>query len=248
MTKKIKIGIVDQTPSNTNIQKNYNTILNYIENNQDLDLLCFSELYLVSKLEIEESIYIEKLKLLLDKLQIKINKYQICLSVGGIYIYENNKYIAQFILRPFEDIIIYKKSHLGTNESKIYIAGSEIKVFKYKNFKIGIQICIETHIPDISRVQKERGAEIIIAPFKTPHERNKRIKFWKKYILARAYDYNLAFICNNYSGGIMVVNGKGEILLNSSKINNIYTVELDKSKDWEGKIDYLKYRREELYT
>lgn len=51
--------------------------------------------------------------------------------------------------------------HLGKNEASKYKAGSCIETFEYRGFTFGIQLCIDTHIPEMTLVQKLKGGEII---------------------------------------------------------------------------------------
>ncbi|MDK2941145.1 MAG: omega-amidase, partial [Acetobacterium sp.] len=141
----------------------------------------------------------------------------------------------------------YCKVHLGKNERKIFSAGNKIDVFKFKEYTFGIQICLDTHIMDMSIMQKEQGAEIIIAPFKTPYDSQKRAKNWSKYMLARAYECNFCMICSNYYGGIQIVNGNGICVKENLKNNSFLVYTVSQENDFNKKIDYFSYRKPELY-
>ncbi|AWW25857.1 nitrilase-related carbon-nitrogen hydrolase [Acetobacterium carbinolicum] len=248
MKKDLKIGVSSLIPSEEDLGYNYEIIANAIKKNPTLDLVCFSELFLCSKMSMINTIEKEE-KLIRYTNEIKelAKIYNTAVSYGLIIKKEEQYYIGQRVALPNGVDYLYCKVHLGKNERKIFSAGNKIDVFKFKEYTFGIQICLDTHIMDMSIMQKEQGAEIIIAPFKTPYDSQKRAKNWSKYMLARAYECNFCMICSNYYGGIQIVNGNGICVKENLKNNSFLVYTVSQENDFNKKIDYFSYRKPELY-
>ncbi len=248
MKKDLKIGVSSFIPSEEDLDYNYDLIADTIRKNPDLDLVCFSELFLCSKMSMINTIEKEeKLIGCTHKIAELAKKYNTAVSYGLIIKEEEHYFIGQKVALPNGTDYLYCKVHLGKNERKIFSSGNKIDVFKFKDYTFGIQICIDTHIMDMSIIQKKNGAEIIIAPFKTPYDAKKRVKNWSKYILARAYECNFRMICSNYYGGIQIVNGNGICVKENLEKNSFLIYTVSQENDFNKKIDYFSYREPEIY-
>lgn len=194
--------------------------------------------------------------------------YSITILVGFIEGNSTDKpYITQLIATPDGKIDFYRKSHLGKSEIEHFSCGDELPVFKTPTAIIGIQLCWETHFPEISRVMALKGADIIFTPFASPVKKGDRRDIWLKYLPARAYD-NTVFIaaCNligingkgtTFGGGLLALDPKGNLIeedfggkesilfveLNPELINNIRNQDNNIMKSRY----YMNHRRPELY-
>ncbi len=164
-------------------------------------------------------------------------------------------------LHVHKRIDIYYKTHLGIKEQTLYKAGNDLKVFDADGIKVGIAICIESHIPDITQTLALNGADIILMPFATPSVCGNRETLWQKYLPARAYDNNVFVLATNltghlnklqFPGGLMAFDYKGNDLLNHHEsAPGVKVVELDiegrRKRKLKKKVNYLNRRRPELY-
>jgi len=167
--------------------------------------------------------------------------------------YSSENYITQKIFLPTNKILKYHKIHLGTVEKQNYLSGDEILTFEYANFKIGVMICSDTHFNELFIIQRKLGTELILAPFRSPHNKVKRKKLWDKFLPTRAYDYRLSIVANNYYSegleGSVAYNPYGdEIKSNKESFLPMYVIEKFESKGGMGTIDFFKKRREEVYV
>ena len=65
----------------------------------------------------------------------------------------SNFYISHYLINNGEIIGIHRKTHLGPTEKEVFKAGDEINVFAVGELNIGIQLCYETHFPELSYAQ-----------------------------------------------------------------------------------------------
>lgn len=126
-------------------------------------------------------------------------------------------HITQAVATPDGRLELYRKTHLGRFEKEHFVPGNKFICTQTENVSIGLQLCWESHIPDISTTLRHMGAELILNPhasFKNPSE---RVGLWKKYLPARAYDNRLFFaacdaINEGKGGGILVLDSKGDVV------------------------------------
>ncbi len=176
-------------------------------------------------------------------------------------------YITQVIAEPEGILQKYRKTHLGISEQPYFTQGEEIQAFSTPGAKIGIQICWETHFPEMTTILSLQGAEIIFSPHASPTMVGDRRAIWLKYLPARAYD-NAVFMaaCNlvgeggrgrHFCGGALVIDPKGNVLaedfagkesllvvdLKADQINRIRK----QKRSTMANSFYLQCRRPELY-
>ena len=117
--------------------------------------------------------------------------------------------------------IRYHKTHLGTKEEKCFQSGVEYPVMDI-SVTAGIQLCWESHIPDISTALRQKGAELLLVPYASGMSGERCRENWMVHLPARASD-NGVFLaaCNalfpgkplsSRGGGLAVFNPKGKEL------------------------------------
>lgn len=119
-----------------------------------------------------------------------------------------------------------------------YHEADELPVFDTPFCKIGILICSEVYVPELSRIMALKGAEIIFLPAGVA--KYELHETWRNLIWARAIE-NLAYTvtCQNIFGaehGLAMICSPEEILIESLK-PGIFIVECD--------IDRIRWLREE---
>lgn len=269
--QKTKIALVQMNAlmgqTGTNLQK----IAHYSRKaaQQGVDIICFPELSVIGYSRDQAHLSAEPIpgnsSSYITNLAKQLN-ITILAGLAELSPVPQKPYITQLVAFPDGSMELYRKTHLGSSEKPYFTAGSTVNVFKGEKAMFGIQICWDTHFPELSTLMSLKGAEIIFAPFASPQVAGNRKEMWLKYLTARAYD-NAVFIaacnligdngCSRYSGGAMVIDPKGSLLaedfsdsesmllvdLEADLINRIRYQEASSMRD----LFYLKGRRPELY-
>ena len=248
MIDDIVIGAVSKIPTEKDLESVYKIIEESVHEYRHVDLLCFGELFLLNDPKfLDDAQNQDQLERIIYRIHDLAIKYNMAISYGSVIKEDKKLYIGQRIALPNQKEYTYRKVHLGKNERNSYGQGGTIDVFNFKGCTFGVQICIDTHIMEMSIMHKLMGAQIIIAPFNTPYDSQKRLDNWKKYIPARAYECNMCFVCTNYYGGVLMVNGNGLIVKECTNTDSVETYTFSVEKDFNKKIDYFSYRNNELY-
>ena len=144
------------------------------------------------------------------------------LLVGFMEQEEHQYFLTHGIWRANGTADFYRKTHLGARESEIFCPGDGLEVFSLScGLRIGFQICVETHFPEITQTYSLRGTEVIFAPHASPLSAEKRRELWEKYIPARSYDNRVYMACCNlldpvrFGGGCMATDPRGEVIASS---------------------------------
>ncbi len=186
--------------------------------------------------------------------------------------------IFGFIERDGEDLFIthavadgtgkigfYRKTHLGRGERSAFRPGDVISAFDSPLSRIGIQLCWESHFPDITCKLRKEGAEIVLISYASPLGGDRRRDIWMRHLPARAAD-NCVFVGAvngvgdngkgvRLGGGCIAIDPKGKVIGEYfGDDEHVLTVDLlSKHKDAlgtddnMGSIDYFMYRRDDLY-
>ena len=110
---------------------------------------------------------------------------------GSLVIKEGSHFYNRFVVvTPLGDIICYDKRHTFTfaGENKAYRSGNKNRIFKYKGWKICLQICYDLRFPVWSRNTKDYDLLIYVANWPKP-----RIRAWDILLQARAIE-NLSYV------------------------------------------------------
>jgi predicted amidohydrolase len=113
-----------------------------------------------------------------------------------------------------------------------YVAGNEFPVFDTVHGKVGLAMCSEVYMPEVSRALALRGAEIIFMP--AGKDKNALWATWRTLIWARAIE-NLAIVVTTQNlfhhgeRGLAMVAAPEEILYESTAAGRaIVDVSLDR--------------------
>lgn len=158
MSNEIRIGVVSMIPPSNNPDSSFKIIKESIVQYSFVDLLCFGELFLFNNPLLLESIkYSKKIFMITSEIKEFSRKYEVAVSYGYIVKEHAKYYICQRITFPDGTEYTYRKVHLGKNEAKVFHPGDKIDVFNYKGYTFGVQICVDTHIMEMSILQKKLG-------------------------------------------------------------------------------------------
>lgn len=183
-------------------------------------VVCFPEAFLTgydsSRAEFialsEENEKIQKLILLAQE-------YEMDILMGFIEKRKGCFYLTHGIWGADGTVQFYRKTHLGEKETEIFTPGNQIQVYSLScGLKIGFQICMETHFPEITQKLSLEDAEVIFAPFAVPGTPQRRREIWSIVMPARSYDNRLYMAsCNlwdgrHFYGGCMVTDPFGKVV------------------------------------
>ncbi|MEA3415676.1 MAG: nitrilase-related carbon-nitrogen hydrolase, partial [Thermodesulfobacteriota bacterium] len=105
------------------------------------------------------------------------------------------------IVKPHEDLGVYRKLYIAPPERPIYTPGNKIPLFETQGVKFGIQLCYDAHFPELSTHMAMNGADIIFMPHASPRGTpDEKFKSWMRHLPARAYDNSLFVIACNQTG------------------------------------------------
>ena len=138
-----------------------------------------------------------------------------------------------FIAQPLhtsEATLWHRKTHLGQKEQSTIKPGQKLEVIDAFGVRIGVQVCWETHFPELSTIQRMQGAEVVLMPFASGISGEKRRDAWLKYLPARAHDNGMFVLACNalldpsetesptaVGGGMMAFDPRGEVIGEYSK-------------------------------
>lgn len=165
-------------------------------------------------------------------------KYNIAFTSGWPVAENGRFYIAQFLFEKGEMAGCHRKTHLAGKEAQIFTPADQIDIFKCNGAFIGMQLCLESHLPEISAIQAQKGAQILAIGFASPRESTpEKLERFLRFLPARAYDNNCFVAAANQSGknpsgkpfaGISLICGpKGEILNQSEQPTSPALSDLD---------------------
>ena len=260
-----RIGLV-QASSRASIKANISVVNHFAASAAEAgcDVLCFPECFLTTyhPEQAAELAIASNSDYLIQISEIAIAQ-KLDILVGFMECNETACYITHGIFRWDGSRDFYRKTHLGKKERLFFSAGNTLDIYTLScGLQIGIQLCVETHYPDITRTLALKGAEVIFAPHAIPRVSGDRQKIWNKYITARSYDNRVYLACCNlwdesrFGGGILITDPRGEAVEACYKdAPQLLTCEIDRELvrryrtpgDKRASHYYPAMRRPELY-
>ena len=171
--------------------------------------------------------------------------------------------ISQVVAGPDGILGIYRKTHLSPAEKEFFQPGNDITTFSYRDFIFGVQLCYETHFPEITTAMALMGAKIILMPHASPRGKpDEKLESWLRHLPGRAFDNALYIVaCNQvgktnqglfFPGVAVVLNPLGRpVCRYSSNQEKMVMADLDLDELDEIRGHRMKYflphRRPELY-
>lgn len=132
-------------------------------------------------------------------------------------------FASHLVIKPDKTIGVYRKLHIAPPECNFFTPGNKIPVFNACGINFGIQLCYDTHFPELTTIMALKGIDILFAPHASPNKTSKeKFKSWQKHLVARAYDNSIFVIaCNqtnnngknlSFPGIAIVIGPSGKIL------------------------------------
>ncbi|MAI97683.1 MAG: NAD+ synthase [Rhodobacteraceae bacterium] len=227
MDDKVKIMIAQLNPTVGALTENMDLLFKtYLEaEEKGIDLVAFPEMFLTGyqaqDLILNSSFQAD----VASHIQLLAGKCsgQTALLFGAPILDGSDLYNAYIMIKNSHVEIVTKKKHLPNfdifDEQRYFRSGHLAKVFKIKKASIGCPICEDIWRPDVTRMLKNQGANLLISPNGSPYERGK-IKLRHTIIKRRCLETGLPIIYINliggqddqvFDGGSFVANKAGEI-------------------------------------
>ncbi|MBR4503562.1 MAG: hypothetical protein IKP20_01040 [Candidatus Methanomethylophilaceae archaeon] len=189
----------------------------------------------------------------------------ICICFGYV---DYEGHIVQAIAERGKIVGEYWKTHLGDAESERIVPGDSLDVIYTKKAVFGIQLCWESHFPDITRTYAQNGADVVLMPTASSLPPQRRMDIWNRTLPARAYDNSVYVVAVNASGdngcGVnfggcaMVLDPFGKVIAQDSSgdearlVTDLRKEPLELIREGDGYVTmrnvyYLDRRRPELY-
>ena len=181
-------------------------------------------------------------------------------------ILEDGKYITHVVAEDGRIVGKHRKTHLGIREAKVVEQGDVLDVIRTKHAVLALQVCWESHFPEITTTYGLKGADIVLMPHASGLVPERREETWHRILPARAYD-NTVFVasCNQigangvgtqFYGGACIIDPRGNIICEKYGEECVLSADidgsgLDKIRDSDPNVMkdhyYLDKRRPELY-
>jgi predicted amidohydrolase len=174
-------------------------------------------------------------------------------------------YNTQLVISPNGIEGKYRKTHVPTTEIGTWRHGDDLPIFDHPKIRFGIEICYDTHFPEVSAALADKGAELIFMPHASGGAEpapDKQAR-WERYVPARAYDNTVfAAICNQvgdneaghtFEGVTFVCDPVGKVMAqsNDGSVEDIVIAKLETSALEEARhvpeTFFRHFRRPEIY-
>lgn len=215
-----KIGLIQAT-SVFDAEENLQTLRRFAAEGQEknCEVLCFPECFLTGyRAEAGAELGVTDASPVLQRVSDAAREFSIDLLVGYAEKQGDRLYISHGLFRRDGSRQVYRKTHLGKTECLHFTPGDKLEIFSLScGLRVGIQLCVETHFPEITQTLSLGGAEVVFAPHAVPRISGDRAYVWGKYISARSYDNRVYMACCNqwdphrFGGGILITDPRGEV-------------------------------------
>jgi len=272
----MRIGVVQMICQVGRTEANLETIERFSEkaSGQDVDMLCFPELSICGynagstahpEPETLDGPSVGRLKAIAAGHGITLLAGLLERDRSGIV------YNTQVICDADGLVGAYRKTHVPTTEIGTWSAGAELPVFLHNKARYGVEICYDSHFPEVSAILAKKGADILFFPHastgagggETGETAAAKKARWLRYMPARAYDNTVyvavcnqvgdndadrrfagvSFICDPYGVVIAEAGGDGEEMV----VAHLQASELRRARSVPETF-FRHFRRPEMYA
>ena len=136
---------------------------------------------------------------------------------------DGRMYATHLVVTPQGVSGAYRKIHIAPPERRLFSPGGQVSLHSLPGLTFGIQLCYDSHFPELSTCMALKGCDLIFMPHASPRGTPEdKMASWMRHLTARAFD-NGVFIgaCNqvgdnrhglNFPGVAMVFGPSGEVL------------------------------------
>lgn len=112
-----------------------------------------------------------------------------------------NPFISHLVAAPEGSLGLYRKTHLSPQEREVFRPGDDLRTFTHRGITFGIELCYESHFPEITTTLALKGAEIVFLPHASPRGiPSEKLRSWTRHLPGRAYDNSLFVVACNQTG------------------------------------------------
>ena len=172
-----------------------------------------------------EKIYdLARSRRILEKIVRMAHDARLIIMAGMVEILQEGRpYISHVVASPSGLLRVYRKTHLSPPEKEKYREGDSLDVFHERDLTFGLELCYESHFPEISTVLSLKGAEVLFMPHASPRGNpEEKMKSWLRHLPGRAFDNGVFVVaCNQvgktregfvFPGVILALDPQGRIL------------------------------------
>lgn len=207
---------------------------------------------------------LEQSRKIQDKIVRMADDARLIIMTGMVEILQEGRpHISHVVARPEGLLGVYRKTHLSPPEKEKYREGDSLDVFHERDLTFGLELCYESHFPEISTVLSLKGAEVLFMPHASPRGNpEEKMKSWLRHLPGRAFDNGVFVVaCNQvgktregfvFPGVILALDPQGRILESyTGNEERMVFVELKAEVLQETRSHRMKYflphRKKELY-
>jgi N-carbamoylputrescine amidase len=212
-----------------------------------------------------EKIYdVAQSRRILEKIVRMAHKTKLIIMAGMVEILQDRPpYISHVVACPDGLPGLYRKTHLSPPEKDKYGEGDSLNIFRERDLAFGLELCYESHFPEISTVLSVKGAEVLFIPHASPRGNpEEKMRSWLRHLPARAFDNGVFVVaCNqvgktkegfSFPGVILAIDPRGRIMESyAGDEEKMVFVELKAETLHETRAHQMKYfiprRRSQLY-
>lgn len=171
---------------------------------EGVDLVCFPESNLTgySVREVARSVAEPVAGPLGEAVVQMARENRVVILAGLIEQGENGSIFASQLVATEDGVQgVYRKCHLSPVEQQLYSSGDAFPVFNVTDATFGIELCYDTHFPEMSTLLTLGGAEILFCLHASPRgSPTEKQRSWMRHLTARAYDNGVFVVACNQTG------------------------------------------------
>jgi predicted amidohydrolase len=255
----MKITLAQMQPDVGDLTANVNnicTLLTEASRNHS-ELVLFPELslsgYVTNQQTLEETAISDNDDSIM-KIKQACNKDNIDAVISFPELAEENFYITSLYIDHNGEVLAkYRKTHLFADEQKLFTKGEDYPVFNTQFGKLGMMICYDLEFPEVARLLKLQGAEMILISTANmqPYEHHQDV-----YLMSRALENEVPVAIANqvginephhFFGHSAVVDHNGQFLLKFDNVAQAQQVNVNLNITRDADLDYVNNLHSNIY-
>ncbi|WP_182579966.1 carbon-nitrogen hydrolase family protein [Staphylococcus gallinarum] len=255
----MKISLAQFEPNLGDLRKNINDICDILieESQFHSDLILFPELSIsgyIQEAELLDRVAIADTSRIFQKIKDTCVQYNVDTVLSYPEVDGHHYYItAIYIDHKGEIIGKYRKTHLFANEQLLFQRGDDFVVVPSRFGNIGLMICYDLEFPEVARILKLKGAELILISTANmaPYQQHQDI-----YIASRALENEIPVAIANQFGvnGVLEFFGHSAVydhnancLLQVGDLATVERVDLPQTVERDPQLDYINQLHTNIY-
>ena len=128
---------------------------------------------------------------------------RLMIAVGTCVLREDGWYNVALLIDSAGEIVgEYAKTHLTAGDKKWFRPGNALPVFRTRRGTFGMQICFDGRFPEVCRLLRERGAEVVLhLVCGTGKGSSWKAPVWEGHTRSRCAENGIYMVCSNAVDG-----------------------------------------------